>query len=202
MLATHPGPMSIESFLDWIARQDDRHELVDGFSIRMMAGAKQSHNVVVGNLADAMRPGAKAAGCRATSNDTAIISGPGSVRYPDIVVDCVPANPDAMTASDPRILVEVLSPSTSQIDFSDKLDEYRRLASVEVILLVDPDIVSVKVYRRAADGGWMAERYDDLDASIELPMIGSTVMLRTIYDTLAPKTRPAMSVVGEGNGTA
>ena len=82
MLATHPGPMSVESFLDWIARQDDRHELVDGFSIRKMAGAKQSHNVVVGNLADAMRPGAKAAGCRATSNDTAIISGPAACAIP------------------------------------------------------------------------------------------------------------------------
>ena len=201
MLAPRPDPMSIEAFLDWVERQDNRHELVDGLPVRMMAGAKQSHNVVVGNLADAMRMAAKAAGCRTTSSDTAVVTDVGGVRYPDIVVDCGAPDPDARAAASPVILVEVLSPSTSQIDFSDKLDAYFRHPNVEMILLVDPDVVSVKAYRRAADRSWETERYDDLGQRIVLPVIDASVSLATIYDTLSPKARPPIVVVGQGEPT-
>ncbi len=200
MLAPNAAPMGADEFLRWVGTQSERHELVRGVPVRLMAGAKQSHNVVVGNLADTMRRGAKAAGCRTTSSDTAVIGAAGNVRYPDIVVDCGPADPDALAAAKPVIVVEVLSPTTSPIDFSDKLDEYRANPSIDVILLIDPDVVSVKAYRRRVDGeGWSSERHDDPDSVLRLPAIATDVGLAEIYDTLTPKRLPRMTVVSSGD---
>ena len=119
------------------------------------------------------------------------------MRYPDVVVDCGPADPEALSASLPTIVVEVLSKSTSEIDLTDKLDEYRGIASMRAILFIDPDLVSVKVYKRSSSGEWVPERYGRMDQSIDLPPIGAVVSLAEIYDTLNPKARPAVEGVAK-----
>jgi Uma2 family endonuclease len=188
-------PMPAEVFLDWIGRQSERHELVGGTPVRLMAGAKQSHNVVTSNILVALAPAAKRNGCRTTASDTAVRTGEFSVRYPDVVVDCGPPDPGAREASQPRLLVEVSSPNTLAVDLTDKLEEYQARSSVLVILLVEPDLVSAKAYRRQNEGGWLVERYDDLHDVIPLPEVGATLTLRDIYDTLQPLARPRLAVV-------
>lgn len=97
----HHQPISADAFLAWMGAQEDRFELVDGRIVRMMAGAKQEHNVVTSNIVVALAPQAKRGGCRTTSGDTAVRTGPGGVRYPDVVVDGGPRNPGALEASQP-----------------------------------------------------------------------------------------------------
>ena len=187
--------MSADEFLVWIEAQDARHELVRGVPTRLMAGAKQGHNVVTSNILVALVPQAKQHGCRTTSSDTAVRTSQNAIRYPDIVVDCGPFDPSAREATGPVLVVEVSSPRTSSIDVTDKLDEYRSHAGLRLILLVDPDVVAVKVYRRDAAGAWHVERYDGLAQSIDLPEIGGSLSLTDLYDTLSPKQRPPLRVV-------
>ncbi len=188
---------SAEAFLDWVEKQSERFELVEGVPIRMMAGARQSHNVATSNILVALAPSAKAMGCRTTSSDTAVKTGPSGVRYPDVVVDCGPPDPSAKAATRPTVVVEVSSPGTLAVDLTDKMDEYRAHDDIRVILLVEPDVVFVKVYRRETHGRWTVERYDGLDQTVELPEVNATVSLRDIYDTLEPKSRPRLNVVAD-----
>ncbi len=189
--------LSADEFLDWIERQSDRYELVEGAPVRMMAGARQSHNVVTTNIVVALSPAAKAKGCRTTSSDTAVITGRFGVRYPDVVVDCGPADPSAKAAIRPTVVVEVSSPGTLAVDLTDKMDEYQVQDDIRVILLVEPDVIFVKVYRRDMHGLWTIERYDGLDQTVALPEIDASVSLRDVYDTLDPKSRPRLDVVPE-----
>jgi Uma2 family endonuclease len=56
---------------------------------------------------------------------------------PDAVVNCGPRlDPEALAASNPVIVVEVLSPSTQSIDSSDKLADYFRVPSIQHYLIV------------------------------------------------------------------
>ena len=56
---------------------------------------------------------------------------------PDAVVNCGPKlPPDATAASNPIIVVEVLSPSNQSIDSSDKLADYFRVPSIQHYLIV------------------------------------------------------------------
>jgi Uma2 family endonuclease len=83
--------------------------------------------------------------------------------------------------------VEVSSPGTLAIDLTDKIDEYQAHDDIQVIMLVEPDVTSVKVYRRDVHGLWTIEKYDDLEQSVDLPEINSSVRLWDIYDTLEPQ---------------
>ena len=189
------GLMSADEFLVWIETQTERHELVNGVPIRMMAGAKQGHNVVTSNILVALVPQAKRKGCRTTSSDTAVRTGRDGIRYPDVVVDCGPPDPSAREATKPTMVVEVSSPRTSSIDVTDKLDEYRAHAGLRLIVLVDPDVVAVKVYRRHDAKAWNIERYVDLRQSIDLAEIGASLSLQNIYDTLSPQQGPPLRVI-------
>lgn len=182
-------PMTSDMFLDWIEKQREAHELVDGVPIQMMMGARQGHNVVTTNIVVALAPSAKGRGCRTTSSDTAVVTGTFGVRYPDVVVDCGPPDPSTKAAARPTMVVEVSSPATSPVDLTDKLDEYQAHDDIQVIMLVEPDIVSVKLYRRDGHGLWHVEKYADLDETIELPEVGAQASVREIYDTLSPRTR-------------
>ena len=56
MQAIEHDRVSAEDFLEWVLSQAGRYELVDGYVIEMMAGAKQSHNVVVSNIVSSLGP--------------------------------------------------------------------------------------------------------------------------------------------------
>ena len=190
--------VTAEEFLGWVLDQDGRFELVDGSVVELMAGAKQGHNVAVSNIVMSLGPQAKAGGCRTTASDTAVQTGADGIRFPDVVVDCGPPDPSAMAAANPTLVVEVSSPGTSQVDTTDKLDEYQRQGTIRLILFVEPDVVSVKLYRRNESGLWNAEKYERLEDAIDLPEIGSVLSLRDVYDTLAPRHCPRLTLVDPG----
>lgn len=187
--------VSAEDFLNWILSQEGRFELVDGYVIEMMAGAKQGHNVVVSNIVSSLGPQSKSGGCRTTSSDTAVQTLASTIRYPDIVADCGPPDPDAMVAESPTLVVEVSSPGTSSVDTTDKLDEYREHPAVRLIMFVEPSSVLVKLYRRDSEGAWRSEKYDDLTSVIDMPEIGASLALSEIYDTLTPRKKASSRIV-------
>ena len=189
MRRPNPKAMTIEDFFLWQERQPDRYEFVEGWPIKMMTGARQGHNVVASNIVMTLGPQVKALGCRTTSSDTAVRTHKG-IRYPDVVIDCAPPAPSAFEAGAPRLVVEVSSPSTLSTDLTDKLDEYLAHEGLRLVMLVEPDVVSVKLYRRDAADRWQVERYDQLDETIDLPELSTALALSAIYDTLRPDVRP------------
>jgi hypothetical protein len=92
------------------------------------------------------------------------------------VVTCVPAVRGARTIAEPRLIVEVLSPSTAAHGRGVKLADYRRIVAVEQILVVAS-------WRRAEDG-WKVQ---DLigDAAISWAMDDQPLPLAAIYDGVA-----------------
>jgi Uma2 family endonuclease len=56
---------------------------------------------------------------------------------PDAVVNCGPPAPgDALAATNPVVVVEVLSPSTESIDLADKLADYFKVPTIQHYLIV------------------------------------------------------------------
>jgi len=94
--ANRSGPMtdaaprrwSIEEFFAWQERQPERYELVDGFPIRMMAGAKNVHDDIVVNILAELRNQLRGVSCRPFTSDGSVETKPGQIRRPDVGVDC------------------------------------------------------------------------------------------------------------------
>lgn len=190
--------LTVDEFFKAIAGREGRFELVRGIAYAM-AGAKQGHNVICSNVLTALVPVAKRNGCRATYSDTALQTGPDTVRYPDVVVDCSPPNPAALTASAPTIVAEVSSAGTAVFDYGAKLREYQTIASIDLILQIESEIALVKVHRRLQDGSWTEETVEQFERDIELPALEVSIRLSEIYDTLDVRPRPRLSVVKLGS---
>ena len=186
--------LTIGEFFEAISGSEGRFELVGGVAYAM-AGAKEGHNVICSNVQTAFVPAGKRKGCRTTSTDTGVKTGPDTVRYPDVVVDCGPSNTTAITASRPTIVVEVSSSGTAVFDHSAKLREYQAVESIDTVLQIESEIALVKVHRRQENGNWTEETFEEFGVVIPLPTLATSIMLNEIYDTLEVRPRPRLQVV-------
>jgi Uma2 family endonuclease len=185
-------PWTTAAFFAWQERQADRYELVDGVPVRMMAGTRNVHDDIVVNVLVALANQLKGGGCRPFTGDGSIETRPGRIRRPDIGVDCGRREPNAYTAASPRVVVEVLSPSTRDVDTIVKLEEYQQLPSVERVLLVEPNAPEVIVWVRGDDRNWRHATMRGLDAEVDMPEIAATLRLKDVYDGVAFPPRPRL----------
>jgi Uma2 family endonuclease len=161
-----PPRMTKEEFYRWAERQPFKYELVDGVpvplhfeidedgQIRAMTAAMPNHYAVMTNIAVALRRRAPEH-CRVLTGGAAVQVGVASIREPDIVLLCGGQEADVREVQHPTLIVEVLSPSTSNIDRGDKLYEYQELAEVREVWLVDSRRRAVTVASRG-DGVWIS----------------------------------------------
>ena len=128
-----------------------KHEFVGGV-VHSMAGAKNIHNIITGNVFLAFGSRLRGKKCRPFNSDTKVrVRFPNHVRfyYPDVQVVCAPNPPDDSFQDHPNVIVEVLSESTRRTDEGEKLDAYMTIASLETYLLVDSTNKQIVVYQRA-----------------------------------------------------
>jgi Uma2 family endonuclease len=159
-----------------------------------MTGARNVHDDIVVNVLTELRNQLRGTGCRPFTGDGSIETKPGQIRRPDIGVDCGQRDPDGLKASSPRLIAEVLSPTTRDFDTIGKLEEYKAVARLDRILIIEPNAPTVVVWNRNADRGWLNAVRSGLDRSIEMPEIGVTFALTDIYDGVEFPARPRLVV--------
>ena len=117
---------TVREFLD-MDFGEAKAELVDGM-ILMMAGGSPRHAAIAANLIIALGTRLRGSGCRPYGSDLAMRTGEASIRFPDVsIYTAQPVAADAKLLGDPRVVFEVLSPSTASNDQITKLREYRAL---------------------------------------------------------------------------
>ena len=130
--------MTPEEFFACQELQTDRYELVDGRPCKLTR-ASNLHDDIVVNLVSALRQKLRGSGCRPFTGDGSVETRPGQIRRPDVGVDCGSRIPDAMTAARPKLIIEVLSPNSRDTDAFNKLDEYKGAASMDYVILIEPN---------------------------------------------------------------
>jgi Uma2 family endonuclease len=179
--------MTPEEFFAWQLGQDGLYELVDGVPVphvKMMTGASAQHDRVTVNIIATLHQQLRGTGCRPTTDDIALRTSSATLRRPDGTVECGELVRDSYESRAPRLVVEVLSPSTSSVDRFRKLDEYRRHPTLRGILPVETRFSSVLLYRRTGEA-WEAESYEAVTEIIDLPVIGARLALADIYEAIA-----------------
>lgn len=163
--------MTVDEFLHWEDGTDRRFELIHGQPV-MMAPPAPLHGAL------AMRMG-RALGnrlqppCEVLGEAGILLPWSGRNFYvADLAVSCTPLG-NELWCPDPVLIVEVLSPSTEALDRTVKLRAYRRLPSVQDILLVSSVEVAVEHYARAGDG-W---RFYDLGPGDTIRLAGLRIEL-------------------------
>jgi Uma2 family endonuclease len=99
----------------------------------------------------------------------------------DLAVACKPPRRGDQLISDPVLIVEVISPSTGLYDRQAKVADYRRIPSVEEILLIDSASIFAEVLRREGDR-WITEIVRGPQATLSLASIGLTAIMSDLYE--------------------
>lgn len=171
MATTYPmSPLlTVTDFLRIDFGSDQKAELDNGV-IRMMAGGTGAHNRVQANINRFLAVALRGSGCRPYGSDMGFRTHDLSLRYPDVSVFCgrdTPENDQLRLFDDPKMVVEILSPSTADSDFAVKLPEYRAVASIETILFVNPDSGAMRLVQRTGPASWNDA---ELEAGADVPL--------------------------------
>ncbi|MGQ0672438.1 MAG: Uma2 family endonuclease [Hyphomicrobium sp.] len=142
--------MTPEEFFAWGERQEIRYELVDGFPVKMQAGACNYHDVITVNVIASLGHQLRGSLCRVGTAATAIRTRIASFRRPDVMAYAGQPQPDSYEAGAPRLVVEVLSPSNAGIGWQRKLDEYRRVKGLVYILLIESRSIGAVLFTQHA----------------------------------------------------
>lgn len=130
--------VTFEDFLAIEGHSEVRHELVDG-QVFAMSGGTERHSLMSGLIYEALAPGARARGCRPFQHDRLVrVEANGNAYYPDVMIACGSA-PSHLNETAPRLIVEVLSPSTMSIDRREKPTNYAMISTLALYLVVDPN---------------------------------------------------------------
>jgi len=133
--------MTVDEYLAWAEDKPGRYELHKG-EVHAMSPEAAGHAEIKFALQRAFFAGIRAAGlpCHVLPDGMTVRVDHRTAYEPDAVVYCGEKIPrSAVEVPNPLIVVEVLSPSTRQVDVSIKLAGYFRVPSVAHYLIIDPN---------------------------------------------------------------
>ena len=82
----------------------------------------------------------------------------------------------------PRVLVEVVSPTTEAYDRGTKMRHYPKIPSLMEILLVAQREAFVEHYVRQSDGNWLRHMLEGMGGIVELNSIQYRLTMPQIYE--------------------
>jgi Uma2 family endonuclease len=175
------------SFADYVLLEEMstvKHEFAGG-QVWAMAGGTPEHAAIAGNVIGYLREALRGKPSRVFTSDLRMrVVATGLGTYPDVSVICgeVDLDPEDQkrhTATNPTLLVEVLSPSTEEYDCGEKLENYKQIASLQSLLLIASEKREVTLWRRGPNG-WESECVRDR-GSVSLASLGCELPLDEIY---------------------
>lgn len=171
---------------DWLAHAgepDVRYELIDGVLVAMNP-PKEWHGTIANQIGAICARALEARfPCRAQQQAGIEIrrATPARGYIADVAVTCEPIAENRPLIREPRLIVEIVSPSTDRYDKTEKLATYKALPSVEEVWLVWSTNRLVVVSRRDAAGGWRKPEAYIGQASFASGVLGVEVALDDLY---------------------
>lgn len=172
--------ISVDDYLAGEEVSPVRYEYIYG-EVWAMAGTSDRHNIVTGNIFANLWSHLRDSPCRPFVENMKVRVDPEVFYYPDIIVSCEETPESRYFRNQPRLIVEVISPSTANVDRREKLVAYQKMPSVHEIVLVDQEKIALEIHRRQPDGRWITYYFDDSDTEFTLDSVELTLTLAEVY---------------------
>jgi Uma2 family endonuclease len=178
-----PNYISPEEYLSIELQSEIRHEYRRGL-VYAMAGGTDNHDRIALNLLTLINLHLRGSNCRFHSGNVKVNYQKEFYYYPDAFVTCDPRDRnDRYIKRYPKLIVEVLSPSTQAFDLGKKFEDYCKLSSLEEYVLIFQDTQRVECRRRTAENTWETLVYQTGD-SVVLKSLGLEFDIADLYQGL------------------
>ena len=161
-----------------------KHEYLNGL-VWATAGGSPDHARIAANVLTALARQLEGQPCAVFGSDLRLrVRATGLGTYPDVTVVCGrleldPEDPKQHTVVNPRVIVEVLGPSTGEYDRGEKLEHYRQIPSLQMVVLVAHDERRIDVHRRL-DDGWESHAVP-AGGTVEISPIDCRLSVAEVY---------------------
>lgn len=174
-----------EEYLTLEEKALDRHEYRDG-EIILMPGGTTNHNQIAGNFYKQFPLNIQNQDYYVYINDVRLwIAQYRLYTYPDVMV--IKGKPiyegtGTTNVTNPSIIVEVLSKSTRDYDWTDKFIYYRSMPEFQEYILIDQYRFYVAQYFKQDDGKWLFNDYQGGEAVLKLASAHFEISFQNLYE--------------------
>ena len=157
--------MTVEEYFQLEANDPETgYEYIDGY-VYAMAGGTANHDTIKSNIQRMLWNLLRGSKCRVYSSDMKVYISETRYFHPDVIVTCDPRDRGKVQAiQSPRLVVEVLSPTTELTDRTWKLKNYRAHPTIEEYVLADSQSFKIEIYHKE-NNKWIYEAFDNTDDS-------------------------------------
>jgi len=173
---------------EYLEREKDslqKHEYYKG-EIFAMAGAGPRHNIISVNILTSLSIKLKGKNCRPYGSDMRINIPENSLfTYPDISIICgeiISSDQDEDTATQPAVIIEILSASTKNYDRGGKFMLYRSIKTLKDYILIDSETIHAEHFAINHEGLWQLKEYYQPDDKIIIESVNAVLLLKDIYE--------------------
>ena len=162
-----------------------KHEYYHG-RIYAMAGAKEAHNLIAGNVIASLHRQLRQKPCRVYPSDMRVkIMKTGLNTYPDVVVVCGQpqfTDDELDTISNPVVIIEILSPSTERYDRGMKFQHYRTIDTLRDYILIAQNHHHIEHFSRQDTTLWLFQAATEPAVALTIPSIECALLLQDVYE--------------------
>ncbi|QRR02340.1 Uma2 family endonuclease [Dyadobacter sandarakinus] len=168
-----------EEYFTYCETHEGQFEFVNG-EIFEMSGETITANQIAGNIHFYMRGLLQNGSYLFMQNAVKLrVEEEKVFRIPDFFIAKKSGNQHKF-ATEPLLIVEVVSESSAKMDKTTKLNEYRTIQSLQYYLIVEQETCLVEAYIREGNR-WYVEFYDQIDQVILLPYFKAELPVSKIY---------------------
>jgi len=182
--------MTVEQYLTLDEATDGKYERLNGMVTMLrppssldgadeiildMAGGSDAHAALCIRLGTLLSNQLDDAPCLVYSSDRRLKLPQGNYLFPDLTVAC--GKETSSRATDPTVIIEVLSPATEKRDRGAKLAAYKTLPSLMEYVLIGSEVQEIVVWR---ESNWRPYHYQSGDL-VELKSLGVSFSFDALY---------------------
>lgn len=186
MALPHHPMMSVEEYLTLDRNNAEaRYEYIDGL-ISMLAGGTLRHALIGVNVTRILYGLLLKSPCRVYNSDSRVQLSETRYVYPDATVSCNEDDQEDDIISAPKLVVEILSPSTENYDRGQKFVFYRECPGIQEYMLIETQRPSIEVFRREKHAFWTLHIFGS-EENVTLHSLGITFPVEDIYEGITFK---------------
>lgn len=176
---------SPEEYLELEESSEFRSEYIDGEIIPMIGGTT-NHNEIAGNFYAYFKLQMRGQDYKIYMSDVKLwLSRYKIYTYPDIMViagQTIYEGTGNTQVTNPIMIIEVLSKSTSNYDKTDKFRFYRSIPELKEYIMINQYEYFVEQFNKNAEGKWVLSEYESIHDILLLKSIDLQISLNDIYE--------------------
>ncbi|MBC7937410.1 MAG: Uma2 family endonuclease [Rhizobacter sp.] len=180
--------ITAEEYLEQERGAFEKHEYYQG-EVFAMSGTSLEHVIIARNLTIAIGNKLQGKSCQPYGSGLCTHIPPNILyAYPDLSIIC--GKPELTdnhfdTATNPTVIIEILSPATRNYDMGIKFKLYRDIPTLKEYILIDSENMYVEKHTRQPDNTWLLSEIKNINEQLNIESVQISIALTAIYDGIS-----------------